>query len=141
MNKKQLILAASMLFAATSLSYSQSFFPKLGKLTQAQKDRIEKVYAASLESGNRGVVESVLAVATMIKLDMPAEDMPILKEKITHLADYSKTPSIRYKASLALAVFENPEKYKMDNVRQIEYSAQIFSALDGTLEQPALSSK
>ena len=99
-----MILAAMMLFAATNLSYAQLFFPVLGKYTPAEKERIDKLIAISLNSWNRGVVESALAIATMIKVDLPTDEFPMIRAKIENLANSSTVPAIRYKACIAKAV-------------------------------------
>jgi hypothetical protein len=141
MNKKQMILAAMMLFAATNLSYAQFFFPVLGKYTPAEKERMDKLFAISLNSGNRGVVESALAIATMIKMDLPTDELPMIRAKIENLSNSSRVPAIRYKACFAKAVFANPAKFKQEVVRQYNDSDEFFSAMDGTFNQTMLSSK
>jgi hypothetical protein len=141
MNKKQIILAAIMLFAATNFSFSQSFFPALGKLSPAQILRIDKSYAAALASENRGIVESALAIVTMIKLDQPAIELPTLRTKIENLASYSRTPSIRYKACLAGGVFADPAKFKQASVHQNSDPDEFFSSIDGKADQTSLSLK
>jgi hypothetical protein len=141
MNKKQMILAATMLFAATNFSQAQFFFPALGKLSPAEKELIDKNYTASLSFKNRDLVESALAIVTMIKLDLPADEFPLLMKKIEKLATSSPTPAIRYKASLASAVFDNPAMFKQTTVRQYSDSDEFFAAIDGKLNQTSLSLK
>ena len=119
MNKKQIILTAIMMFAVTNLSHAQLFFPALEKYSAAEKERLDRNYAASLMSANKGVVESALAIITMIKLDMPNEELPILRAKIENLATFSMVPAIRYKACLARAVFDNPAKFKQKGLQQL----------------------
>ena len=139
MNKKQMLLAATMLFAATNLSLAQFFFPALGKCSAAEKERIDKNYAASLASTNRGIVESALAVVTMIKLDLPTDELSMVRAKIEDLAASSMIPAIRYKACLARIVFAEPAKFKQEGARQYNDSDEFFSALDGKLNQTFLS--
>ncbi|MCX6120734.1 MAG: hypothetical protein NTX44_03860 [Ignavibacteriales bacterium] len=141
MNKKQIILAAMMLVAATNFSFTQSFFPTLGKLSPVQIERIDKNYAAALASGNNGIVESALAIITMIKLDQPAIELPLLRTKIEYLASYSRTPSIRYKACLANGVLADPAMFKQVSARQYNDPDEFFSAIDGKSDQTSLSLK
>ncbi len=75
----------------------------------------------------------------MIKLDLPADELPMLRAKIEDLATSSMSPAIRYKACLARAVFADPAKFKQEGARQYNDSDEFFSALDGKLNQTFLS--
>ncbi len=50
MNKKQMVLAALMIFAITNLSQAQTFFPVLKNYSAADKERLDKIYATGLSS-------------------------------------------------------------------------------------------
>jgi hypothetical protein len=90
---------------------------------------------------NNGIVESALAVVTMIKLDLPADEFPMIRDEIDYLAAHSTTPMIRYRACLAEAVFDNPAMFKEAAARQYSDPEELFSALADRKTKPLLSSK
>jgi hypothetical protein len=141
MNKKQAMLAAIILIAATTFSHAQSFYPVLGKFSQAKKEALDRNYRADLESRNEGIVESSLAIVTMIKLDLPAEKLPLIKEQIEILKTSGTTPVIRYKAYLAGTVFADPSMFRQVSLNRYDDQDQFFNAVAGKLNQMFLSSK
>jgi hypothetical protein len=141
MNKKQMILAAMTLFAATNIAQAQFFFPVLEKYTTAQKDRVEKQFLVNLESRNNGVVESTLALATMMKLDRPAYELRLLRTKIEELASSSMIPAIRYKACLAKAVFADPAAYRQEGIQTHRDMDDFFGVLESNTDPILITSK
>jgi hypothetical protein len=139
MNKKQMILAATMFFAATNFSYAQFFYPALGTITPAKKISLDQNYAADLASQNKGLVESALAIVSMVKLDLPLEKLPMVKEKIEDLIVSGETPVIRYKAYLAGAVFADPAMFRQESSHTYENTDDFFNALAGKLSHTLLS--
>ncbi len=140
MNKKQMVLAALMIFAITNLSQAQTFFPVLKNFSTADKERLDKTYAAALSSKHNGFIESALAIVTMIKLDIPADEFPAIKDEIESLVVNGTTPVIRYKAYLAEAVFANPAMFKAEATRQYSDRDAFFSALAERMSKTLLSS-
>ena len=141
MNKKQMVLAALMIFGIANLSQAQTFYPVLKKYSAADKERVEKIYAAALSSEHNGFILSALSIVTMMKLDLPADDFPMIREKIEHLAVHSTIPLIRYRACLAGAVFDNPAMFIVEAVQQYSDSDAFFNALENRTTNPLLSSK
>jgi len=141
MNKKQMVLVALMLGAITNLSQAQTFFPVLNKFSAADKERIDKSYAVSLSADHNGLNESALAVVTMVKLDLPADEFPRIKDEIDRLVTEGKTPAIRYKAYLAKAVFANPAMFQEEAAHQYRDRDIFFSALAGRMTKVLLSSR
>ena len=141
MNKKQIILAAAMLIAATNFSYAQLFFPSVVNFSSAKKEFIDRSYSANLSSEYTGIVESTLAVVTMVKLDLPADELPLLRAKIKDLVTSGTTPVIRYKAYLAGAVFSNPTMFQRESSRSYSTPDEFFHALAETLSQTLFSSR
>ena len=137
--KKELIFAAIMIASLGQMSFAQIFtgVPKL--YTAKEKERFEMNYVVALESNNKGLVESALAVATLIKINMPEEEFPLLRAKIMELAN-SEIPSIHYKASLAKAAYENPNAYQQEAQLTYDDPNEFFSALDATPNQTSLIS-
>jgi hypothetical protein len=139
MNKKQMVLAALLVAAGANLSQAQQFYPVLQKYTPADKERMEKNFVYSLSFTNDGIVESALALVTMMKLDLPADEFPRIMEKIDNLVVYGTTPVIRYKAYLAEAVFANPSMFKEEAAHRYSDPDTFFSALAGRITKTLLS--
>jgi hypothetical protein len=140
MNKKQLTLIALMVGAAINLSVAQSFFPPLKKFSPAEKQRIEKIFAATLSSEHNGLIESCLANVTKMKLDLPEDEFPMIKNEIDNLLANGTTPVVRYEAYLAGAVFANPAMYKGETALQSENPQVFFSMLAERMTKTLLSS-
>lgn len=141
MNTKQMMLAALMIGATINLSQAQSFYPVLKNFSAAEKERMDKIYAVSLSSTHSHLVESALTIVTMMKLDLPADEFPMVSDKITYLAAHSEVPMIRYRACLAEAVFAHPELFKEIVVSRYNDPEELFSALAGGTTKTILSSK
>jgi hypothetical protein len=141
MNKKQMVLAALMVGAITTLSQAQTFFPVLKNFSAADKERIDKNYAFALRVDNDGINESALAVVAMVKLDLPADEFSMIKGEIDLLVTNGATPMIRYRAYLVKAVFANPAMFKEEAARQYSDRDEFFSALAGKMAKVLLSSR
>ncbi len=141
MNKKQMVLAALMICAIANLSQAQTFYPVLKKYSTADKERLDKTYATALSSGHNGFIEAALAIVTMMKLDLPADEFPMIRDEIDYLAAHSTTPMVRYRACLAGAVFAHPAMFTEEAAHQYSDSDAFFSALADRKTKPLLSSK
>jgi hypothetical protein len=141
MNKKQMVLAALMIGAITTLSQAQTFFPVLKNFSAADKERIDKNYAVAMSMVNDGINESALAVVAMVKLDLPADEFSMIKGEIDRLVTNGATPMIRYRAFLVKAVFANPAMFKEEAARQYSDRDEFFSALAGKMAKVLLSSR
>jgi hypothetical protein len=140
MNKKQVILAAALIFAATNFSNAQFFYPVLAKFSPAKMEQIDKGYSITLESNHECIVEAALAIVTMTKLDLPSNEFPKIKAKVDELVTTGATPVIRYKAYLASAVFTNPLIFKQESTRNYNNRNELFGALAERLNYSLLSS-
>ena len=140
MNKKQMVLAALMVGAITTLSQAQTFFPVLKNFSAADKERIDKNYAVAMSMVNDGINESALAVVAMVKLDLPADEFSMIKGEIDLLVTNGATPMIRYRAYLVKAVFANPAMFKEEAEHQYSDRDAFFSAIAERLTKTLLSS-
>jgi len=140
MNKIQLVLVALMVAVITNISYAQPFFPALENRSAAEKEQMDKRLAISLSSTNNGVVESALAVTAMIKLDLPLDEFPMVRDRIAYLAAHSSKPMIRYRACLVEAVLTNPEMFRDVVGYQYTNPSTLFGALAGKTTKTLLSS-
>ena len=140
MNKKQIVLAALMIGATINLSQAQSFYPLLKEYSAAKKERVDKVFSTSLGSGHNGFIESTLTIVTKMKLDLPDDEFPLIKNEIDNLVVNGTTPVIRYKAYLAAAVFANPTMFKGEAAHQYSNPEAFFSELAERMTKTLLSS-
>jgi len=76
----------------------------------------------------------------MMKLDPPGEEFPLIMKGVRQLAATSKTPRLRYMASLAEAVFYHPERFKDAPVLEYNNSDAFFTALDDSTDNHASDS-
>jgi hypothetical protein len=129
MNKKQMILAALMIVAATALSQAQTFYPALKTYSVEAKEQLDLAYASLLKSQNNHYIENALATVTMIQLDLPANKFPMIQNRIDSIAALAATPTIQYRVSLAKAVFANTAFFKEEAARHYETTDSFFSAI------------
>lgn len=141
MNKKQMVLAMLMTGAVSTFASAQSFYPADQKYTSAEKVRVDKTYAPMLDSPCNGIVESSLAIVTMVKMDLPSDEFTRIKDEIDRLSLNGSTPVIRYKAYLAEAVFSNPTMFKEETGRSYANDDALFSALAQRMTTSLLSSR
>jgi hypothetical protein len=140
MNKKQIVLAVLIICAIANLSQAQTFFPALKNFSSADKARVDKIYSDCLNSNNNGIIEGTLSIVTMMKLDVPSDEFPKIKDQIDDLAVDGATPVVRYKAYLAGAVFANPAMFKEEAAHQYSNPETFFSALAERMTKTLLSS-
>ena len=138
MNKKQITLAAAIFLTAINISSAQFFYPVLEKFTPEKKEEIDKIYSINLESEHGCIVETALTIVTMIKLDLPSDELPKIRMTIDNLVTSGETPVIRYKAYLASAVFNSPALFKKEGLVNYRDSNELFAALSERLRQTLL---
>ena len=133
------ILTAALVIGMTAGTMAQNngrSYIADSKSYNAQKiDKAAKNYMTSLNMENNGVVESALAQVAAMKLVVPAEEFSALREKVAGLVTSGRTPTVRYKASLALMVFENPEMFHEVRNSRYEDSDQFFIALAHRIQE------
>lgn len=77
-----------MIFAMSSLLQAQYFYPVLKNFSASKKEQVDKGYAYCLSTRHNGIIEEALAIVTMMKLDIPADEFPMIKSEIDDLAAY-----------------------------------------------------
>ena len=120
---------------------AQSFYPDISKFSTTDKERMDKNFAAALKSDNEGLVESALTIVTKVKLSLPDEQYQSIREEIEKLTGDGTTPSIRYKAYIAEAVFTDPSIFREETGEVYANGDALFSALAQRMARAFLSSK
>jgi hypothetical protein len=141
MKTKQIVIAAMLILTTLSFSHAQTKHSAHKQFTDAEMAQIDMRYARALSHSNDGVVESALAAVTLLKLDLPENEFPMSLKQVSYLSTHSDTPKIRYRASLAEAVFWAPEKYKLTAPRLHHDADEFFSALEDATTTQIMSSK
>jgi hypothetical protein len=129
MNKEQVFLVALMIVLAASLTQAQSFYPDLKGYSPEAKAQLDMTYANLLNSKNNQYIENALATVAMIKLDLPADEFPLIKNKIDVIAEHGATQTIQYKASLAKAVYANAVLFNEEAARHYDTTDAFFIAI------------
>ncbi len=141
MKTNRMLLAALLFCTTAAFTQAQSFYPSLKKASESDMERLDKAYAWTLTEENNGTTEMALAIVSMIKLDLPSGDFARIKSHIDDLTLGGATPVIRYKASLASAVFMDPEMFREESQRTYQDEDAFFSALAQRMTKTLLSAK
>jgi len=129
MNKKQMILAALMTVVVINLTQAQTFYPALKGYSTEAKEQLDKAYASLLSSQNNHYIENALATVTMIKLDLPADEFPLIRNKIDMFIEHGATPTIQQRASLAKVVYAHTAIFKEEAARHYATTDEFFNAI------------
>jgi hypothetical protein len=139
MKTSSVILTAALVIGltagATAQGNGRAYISTSKNYSTEKIDKAAKNYTTSLNMENDGVVESALAQVAALKLVVPASEFAGLKARVAALVTSGRTPTVRYKASLALMVFENPEMFR--EIRGSHYSDgdQFFVALANRIQE------
>ena len=86
-------------------------------------------YAVAMRSECNGVVESAIIHSTLLRILAQDLDMSQIRSALADLADEGRTPEIRYRAFLAMAVFDNPAKFENAGRALYANGDQFFSVV------------
>ncbi|RPI03111.1 MAG: hypothetical protein EHM64_12825 [Ignavibacteriae bacterium] len=129
MKKKQMILAVLLTVFASGFTQAQNFYPALKKYSDAELEQLDRTYASLMNCRDNNYIENALATVTMIKLDLPANDFPLIKEKIDYISTHSESPGNRYRASLAKMVFANAAMFTEEAAGHYATIGEFFNAV------------
>jgi hypothetical protein len=137
------ILAATMVSSAPSqeTTRTDNIVPVFGKASsykEADITKIEKYYLASLNYPIDAIVEGTIGEVTRLKLAQMCCTSNRIRERLQDLSHESRSPAIRYKAILALMVFEHPEYFADEAARDYMYAEELFGAVAHRLEKELL---
>ncbi len=134
------LLVAAMLcttVAGKAGAYAGDLGHAAKALTTMSENRIEKAkksYLEALNSPNEGVVQSAIGIVLQWRLINPQEDLSKLERKISDLALNGSSPAVRFKASLASLVIDNPAVVNFD-AASCEDCGELFDAIAGSVRQ------
>jgi hypothetical protein len=101
--------------------------------------RFERGFEESLDYPVPVVAEGALREVALIKLAQPHLESERIYTKICELANGATTPAVRYKASLVRFVFDFPELFVAEGMREYRNDEDLFTAIAGRLRQSALT--
>jgi hypothetical protein len=144
--KKQILVAALMFAVGVGPAYGQKddasterkILSCAAMCKKASLSSVEKNFSAALESENDGVVESALAHVTRMKLCLPARRFPRLEAVVADLAKSGRTPAIRYKAYIAVLVFDSPELFMAEQAAEFGTPDELYAAISHRLQTSLL---
>lgn len=135
------IVAALVLTTGVQRLNAQSYFSDVVSYQAADLKKAEKNYLACLDSPNDGVLESGLAHIAMMKILFAASAFPALEQKVVELSVAGRTPTIRYKAYLTSAVFQNPMAFAFEATAGYEDKEQLFKSIAARMQAELLGSR
>jgi hypothetical protein len=103
--------------------------------------RFERHFVNCLRHEVNGIVECAIREAALIKLAQPDANCPGIKHELDRLASEGGTPAIRFKAWLAVMVYENPGLFIQEGKRQYVSDEDVFTALSDRLKATLLASE
>jgi hypothetical protein len=106
----------------------------LATMSEHRIEIAKKSYLEALNSPNDGVVQSAIGIVLQWRLINPQEDLSKLERKISDLALNGGSPEVRFKASLASLVMDNPAVVNFD-AASCEDCTELFDAITGSLRQ------
>jgi hypothetical protein len=138
--KAYTMLTVGLLFASLqALGQEMRSDPSnVSPLSSYTKDYIQNAitnYRAALNSANDGIVESAIANLSYIRIALPQLDLRKSHAAIANLTESGRTPVIRYKAYLAMLVFENPESYMSSLKTEFTESDKFFSSVASQVQK------
>lgn len=100
--------------------------------------RFQRGFEESLKFPVPMVVEGALREVALIKLAQPDLECTKVYEKVCELAGTATTPAVRYKASLVRMIFDFPEMFTPEGMREYLNDEDLFTALQDRLHSSAL---
>jgi hypothetical protein len=117
---------AMVLVAAMTAEAQPGYFSTLEKHRLTNLEKVVCRYVDALKSENAGVKESALSHLVRMKLFVPELRCPNAEQEIAALAIKGETPTIRYKAYLASLVFDMPQVFATEKIRNFEDPEHLF---------------
>ncbi|MCK5571912.1 MAG: hypothetical protein KAJ12_04095 [Bacteroidetes bacterium] len=141
------IAVALLLVAVVSQAGSQGaaraneelrIFAQLSSYQTANMERLEKSFLGSLNYPHDAVIESAIAEITRLKIAQQSCCSKAIEKKLAELAVEGNTPAIRYKAALALILFDQPDIFVEEVTVDFGNPEELFMAISRRLEKELL---
>ncbi len=100
---------------------------------------VERNLTENLKSENDGVIGSSIAHLVRMKLAFSGRQFPRAEQALRSLVTGGRTMTIRYKAYLASAVFDEPQAVDVKECRACNSADALFAVLAARLQAAALS--
>ncbi len=123
----------------SAVSAERAYFPDILTIQRANYERLEKLYAAALNSENEGVVESALAHVAMFKLMYPVRELSILHRAVERIMKSHASPAIRHQAYLVDVVYESPAMFAQAARTTYESPDELFDELAAQVHESIVS--
>lgn len=101
----------------------------------------EKYYVHSLRHPITGVVESALREFVLLRMTHPDESCAEIREALEELSSRSDAPAVRFKATLARMVDDNPRMFRAEAEREYFTDDEVFTAIARRLEMEYLAAR
>lgn len=133
-----MLLVASAVPASAQDTYATRALYNPGPYTHLNVRCVLCNFESGLRNGNDGVVESILSHVLWLRLVRPDVNLDRLQDEITGLITDGRTPSIRYRASLAAMVLESPALFAGMTDKSYSTANELFASVSATAEQTLL---
>jgi hypothetical protein len=142
------VAVAILLVAVVSQASSQDvarandelrIFAQLSAYQEANMDRLEKAFLGSLNYPHDAVIESAIGEVTRLKIAQQSCCSEAIEEKLAELAVEGNTPAVRYKAALALILFDQPDLFVEEATVDFGNPEELFTAISRRLEKEILA--
>jgi hypothetical protein len=133
-----MLLVASAVPASAQDDYATRALYNPGPYTHLNVRCVVCNFESGLRSGNDGVVESTLSHVLWLRLVRPDVNLDRLQDEIAGLVTDGRTPSIRYRASLATMVLESPALFAGMTGKSYSTANELFAGVSSTAQQTLL---
>jgi len=113
-------------------------FAQLGAYQTANMERLEKYFLGSLTYPHDAVTESAIGEIARLKIAQQSCCSKAIEEMLAELAVEGNTPAIRYKAALALILFDQPDLFVEEATVDFRNPEDLFMAISRRLETELL---
>ena len=113
-------------------------FAQLSSYQKADMQYLEKFFLGSLNYPHDAVIESAIGEITRLKIAQQSCCSQAIESKLLELAREGNTSAIRYKATLASILFDNPNLFAEDAFRDFANPEELFRAMSRRLEKEVL---
>jgi hypothetical protein len=112
---------------------------KMEAYRQFNIPRFERAQLESLRFRVPAVVECALREVALLKLAQPTTSSSAIYDQVCDLAENGTTPAIQYKASLVRMLYDHPDMFVSEGMREYVNDEEVFTALSDRLQKSVLA--